>query len=326
VAIVRSTSIQGVLVKMRYVVTGGCGFIGSHVVNLLQSRGGKVAIIDKITNRKIVDSEFLNKEAQHFYMDISNPQLMEKALLPDDIVIHLAAQSHVDVAFKNPVETTISNVVGIHSLLAACVKKDVRKLVVMSTDEVYGSTDKIVDVRLLDPANPYSASKAAADMIVSAYQKMHPELVITTLRSNNIAGPGQFINNIIPRFSVLGLLNKKFTLHGDGSARRRYLWVKDAAMAICLLAENATQSHIYHIGHHQAFSNLEIAEKIGNYLQLEDYISFEKDRLVNDTIYPADSSDMMREFQWEPTRNLDDFLPETIEWYRTHLDHFRDLV
>jgi dTDP-D-glucose 4,6-dehydratase len=182
-------------------------------------------------------------------MDISDPQLMEKALLPDDVVIHLAAQSHVDVSFKNPVSTTISNVVGIHSLLAACVKKGVKKLIVMSTDEVYGSTDEIVDVRLLDPANPYSASKAAADMIVSAYQKMHPELTIMTLRSNNIVGPGQFINNIIPRFSVLGLLDRKFTLHGDGAARRRYLWVKDAAMAIYLLAEHATKSHIYHIGH-----------------------------------------------------------------------------
>ena len=248
-----------------------------------------------------------------------------KEVEPDEIY-NLAAQSHVDVSFKNPVSTTISNVVGIHSLLAACVKKGVKKLIVMSTDEVYGSTDEIVDVRLLDPANPYSASKAAADMIVSAYQKMHPELTITTLRSNNIAGPGQFINNIIPRFSVLGLLDRKFTLHGDGSARRRYLWVKDAAMAIYLLAEHATKSQIYHIGHDQSFSNLEVAEKIGSYLKLEDYISFEKDRLINDTIYPADSLDMLRDFDWKPTRDLDDFLPETIEWYRTHLDHFRDLV
>ena len=143
---------------MRYVVTGGCGFIGSHVVNLLQSKGKKVAIVDKITNRKMIDSAFLNKDVQHFYMDISDPQLMEKALLPDDVVIHLAAQSHVDVSFKNPVSTTISNVVGIHSLLAACVKKGVKKLVVMSTDEVYGSTDEIVDVRRLDPAHRDSAS------------------------------------------------------------------------------------------------------------------------------------------------------------------------
>jgi nucleoside-diphosphate-sugar epimerase len=97
-------------------------------------------------------------------------------------------------------------------------------------------------------------------------------------------------------------------------------------MAIYLLAEHATKSHIYHIGHEHSFSNLEIAEKIGSYLNLEDYISFEKDRLINDTIYPADSMDMLRDFDWKPTRDLDDFLPETIEWYRTHLDHFRDLV
>ena len=311
---------------MRYVVTGGCGFIGAHVVNLLKSKGKEIAIIDKITNRKIIDDQFSHKDVKHFYMDLSDPELTEKALLPDDIVIHLAAQSHVDVSFRNPVQTTVSNVVGIHSLLAACVKKGIKKIVVMSTDEVYGSTNQIVDVKLLDPANPYSASKAAADMIVSAYAKMHPEMTITTLRSNNIAGPGQFINNIIPRFSILGLLNRQFTIHGDGSAQRRYLWVKDAAAAIYLLAENAAKSQVYHIGHKDAFSNLEIANKIGNYLGLRDYISFERDRLINDTIYPADSADMFQDFQWKPTRDLDDFLPETIEWYRDHLHHFKELV
>jgi dTDP-glucose 4,6-dehydratase len=311
---------------MRYVVTGGCGFIGSHVVDLLLSRGEKVVIIDRITNRRTIARDMSVTNLRHFYMDISDPQLMEKALLPDDIVIHLAAQSHVDVSFENPVLTTQSNVVGVHSLLASCVKNHVKKVLIMSTDEVYGSTNSIVDVRRLDPANPYSASKAAADMIVNAYKLMHPEIAITTLRSNNIAGPRQFINNIIPRFSVLGLLNRKFTLHGDGSAQRRYLWVKDAAEAVCLLATNANKSHIYHIGHNQAFSNLQIAEKIGTYLGLNDYLSFQKDRLINDTIYPADSTDIEREFGWCPTRDLDDFLPETIEWYRKHLDNYQDLV
>ncbi|MGI9249910.1 MAG: NAD-dependent epimerase/dehydratase family protein [Pseudohongiellaceae bacterium] len=311
---------------MRYVVTGGCGFIGSHVVEMLLSKGKQVAVIDKITTRRATDQALFGGEVQHFYMDISDPHLMEKALLPGDTVIHLAAQSHVDVSFKNPVQTTVSNVVGIHSLLAACVKKQVKKVIVMSTDEVYGSAEHLVDARQLDPANPYSASKAAADMIASAYQKMHPEMPITILRSNNIAGPGQFINNIIPRFSVLGLLNRKFTLHGDGSARRRYLWVKDAALAIYLLAEKANKNRIYHIGQEEPFSNLQIAEKIGAYLGLKDYLSFEKDRLINDTIYPAESTAMQRDFNWQPTRSLDDFLPETIEWYRTHLDDFRDLV
>ena len=103
---------------MRYVITGGCGFIGSHVVQLLKSKGKKVAVIDKITNRELIDQKALLQNVQHFYMDISDPELMEKALLPDDIVIHLAAQSHVDVSFKNPVQTTVSNVVGVHSLMA----------------------------------------------------------------------------------------------------------------------------------------------------------------------------------------------------------------
>ena len=103
---------------MRYVITGGCGFIGSHVVQLLKSKGKKVAVIDKITNRELIDQKALLQNVQHFYMDISDPELMEKALLPDDIVIHLAAQSHVDVSFKNPVQTTVSNVVGIAITLA----------------------------------------------------------------------------------------------------------------------------------------------------------------------------------------------------------------
>ena len=309
---------------MRYIVTGGAGFVGSHLVDLLVSEGKETVIIDKITNKRKIDFSGLNSEIQHLYMDMSNPSLMEKALHKDDVVIHLAAQSHVDVSFKNPVDTTITNVVGAHSLIAACLKKQVSKVIVMSTDEVYGSVDKVYDEKRLDPTSPYSASKAAADMIINSYAKMHPELNIITVRSNNIAGPRQFINNIIPRFSVLGLLNKKFTVHGDGSPRRRYLWVKDAVHAIYFLANNKTQKNLYHIGHDTTFSNLEVAEKIGSYLSLGDYISFEKDRLINDTIYPSDSSQIMKEFDWKPTKSLDDFLPETIEWYKENLDSYRE--
>ena len=308
---------------MRYVVTGGCGFVGSHLVDLLLSEGKEVVIIDKITNKRSVESPARNKHIHHLYMDLSNPELMEKALSKNDTIIHLAAQSHVDISFRNPVETTLTNVVGAHCVLAAAVKKEAKKIVMMSTDEVYGSISKIINHKLLDPTSPYSASKAAADMIVNSYRKMHPELNIITLRSNNIAGPGQFINNIIPRFSVLGLMNKKFTLHGDGSAKRRYLWVKDAALAIFLLAENSVKNEIYHIGHKTPFTNLEVAEKIANYLNLSDYLSFEQDRPINDAIYPSHDSSIYDELGWEPSKNLDDFLPETIEWYRENLDQYR---
>ena len=311
---------------MRYVVTGGCGFIGSHLVELLISKGKEVVVIDKITNKRTIKSGYAQDQVQYLYMDMTNPVLMEKAIAKDDTIIHLAAQSHVDVSFNNPVETTITNVVGAHCVLAAGLKKEVKKIMIMSTDEVYGSSDKIIDTKLLDPTSPYSASKAAADMIVNSYKKMYPDLDLVTLRSNNIAGPGQFINNIIPRFSVLGLLNRKFTLHGDGSAQRRYLWVKDAALAMYLLSTNTTKEDVYHIGHKTPFTNLEVAEKIATYLNLEDYLSFEKDRLINDAIYPAHDQLMSEEFGWNPTKDLDDFLPETIEWYRENLDQYRDLV
>ena len=311
---------------MRYVVTGGCGFIGSHLVELLISEGKEIVVIDKITNKRSIETKGAHDQVQYLYMDMTNPILMEKALAKNDTVIHLAAQSHVDISFKNPVETTLTNVVGAHCVLAASLRKGAKKILIMSTDEVYGSADKIDDYRLLDPTSPYSASKAAADMITNSYKKMYPELNIVTLRSNNIAGPGQFINNIIPRFSILGLLNRKFTMHGDGSAQRRYLWVKDAASAIFLLAENQTKNHIYHIGHKKPFTNLEVAEKIAAYLNLKDYLSFEKDRLVQDSIYPANDQEISDEFGWYPTKNLDEFLPETIEWYRENLHKYRELV
>jgi len=163
-------------------------------------------------------------------------------------------------------------------------------------------------------------------MIVNSYNIMYPELEIVTLRSNNIAGPGQYINNIIPRFSLLGLLNKKFPIHGDGSAKRRYLWVKDAVNAIFLLAENKTKKPIYHIGQKNAYTNLEVAKKIASHLNLKDYLSFEKDRLTQDFIYPSNNSEIFEEFGWSPTRDLDDFLPETIEWYKTNLDEYSKLL
>jgi dTDP-D-glucose 4,6-dehydratase len=190
----------------------------------------------------------------------------------------------------------------------------------MSTDEVYGSTKQIENLNLLDPTNPYSASKAAADMVANSYRHMYTDFNYTTLRSNNIIGTGQFIRNIIPKFSCLGILGKKMTLHGDGSATRRYLWVDDVVNALLVLAENDTKDYIYNIGHDVSYSNLQIAKLIGDYLNLEDYIKFEKDRIYNDTNYPCDFSLIQKEFGWRYTKNLEDVLPEIIDWYKKNID------
>lgn len=304
---------------MRYVVTGGGGFVGSHLVNALLKLNKEVVVIDKISNHSNLQS-LNSKKVKYYFADLSDPDLTKKIIQKHDTVFHLAAQSHVDVSFNSPLKTTISNVLGTHSVLNACLENESHKLVIMSTDEVYGSAKQIENLNLLDPTNPYSASKAAADMVANSYRHMYKDFNYTTLRSNNIIGTGQFIRNIIPRFSCLGILGKKMTLHGDGSATRRYLWVDDVVNALLVLAGNDTKDYIYNIGHDVSYSNIQIAKLIGDYLNLEDYIKFEKDRIYNDSYYPCDFSLIQKEFGWRYTKNLEDVLPEIIDWYKKNID------
>ena len=308
---------------MRFVITGGSGFIGAHLVDYLCANNHEIVVVDKISNHQ--NTQFLqkNKNVTHYLVDFTDPEILPKIIEPDDLVIHLAAQSHVDVSFKEPHRTTLGNVLATHNLLHASLTKNAKKVLLMSTDEVYGSHEKVADIKSLDPTNPYSASKAASDMIANSYLHMHKELDINILRSNNISGPRQFIHNIIPRFSCLGLLGKTMTLHGDGSSKRRYLWVKDAVSAIFLIITGGIPGKIYHIGHPDYFSNLEIANKIGTYLNLEDHIEFVTDRIFNDTIYPFSSDEIRKDLGWKITKNLDDYLPETIEWYRENIDLYK---
>ena len=309
---------------MRYVVTGGSGFVGSHLVDFLEKRGETVIVIDKISNHKNLSLfSNSNKKTQYYFADITDPLITEKIIEEGDIVFHLAAQSHVDVSFVNPLDTTKSNVLGTHSILNACLKNKCAKLIIMSTDEVYGSVDNIPNHNLLDPTNPYSASKAAADMIVNSYKHMYEEMDIVTLRSNNIIGPGQFIRNIVPRFSCLGILGKQMTVHGTGESRRRYLWINDVINALILLSDRAERHKIYNIGHKKSYSNIEIAQMIGDYLNLSNFISFEDDRVFNDTIYPCDFSEIQKDLGWKITKDIEQVLPEIIEWYKNNISRYK---
>lgn len=311
---------------MRYIVTGGSGFVGSHLVDFLASNEEEVIIVDKLTNHSNTDFLAKKENITHYFVDMSSPSIMSKIIKKNDIVIHLAAQSHVDVSFKNPHSTITNNVLSTHNLIEASLKNNASRVMIMSTDEVYGPKEKVIDENSLDPTNPYSASKAAADMIVNSYMHMHKDLHINILRSNNIAGPRQFIRNIIPRFSCLGIMGKEMILHGDGSSRRRYLWVKDAVNAINLITKDGLPSEIYNIGHEQDFTNLEVAEKIGNYLGMTNFIGFEKDRIFNDPIYPCSSSKIQKDLGWKVTKNLDDFLPQTIEWYKENISFYKQFL
>ncbi len=261
---------------MRILITGGGGFVGSHLVDLLSEEGHEILILDFISNHKNLDHLIKRKNITHYFADISEPDILPKLI---------------------------------------------------QKDEVYGSVETIDDVHSLNPTNPYSASKAAADMIANSFKHMYPNLHINTLRSNNIAGPRQYIRNIIPRFSCLGILGKKMTLHGDGSSRRRYLWVKDAALAISLIIKGGKPGKIYHTSHPESYSNLEVANKIGSYLGLKDFVELVDDRVYNDTTYPAfDQLDIKTDLGWEVTKDIDDFLPETIDWYKKNINLFKEYL
>lgn len=310
---------------MRYVVTGGSGFVGSHLVDSLLDEDREVLVIDSILNHQ--DTTYLNKNVRHYILDLSNPETLGKVIEQDDIVIHLAAQSHVDVSFKKPHQTIIGNVLGTHNVMQSSLENNAKKVLIMSTDEVYGPCDTIVDFNLLNPTNPYSSSKAAADMIVNAFKHMYPDFHINTLRSNNIAGPRQFIRNIIPRFSCLALLGKKLTIHGDGSSQRRYLWVKDAARALIEISQNGRLGSIYHTSHPKKYSNLDVAKKIISYLDFQDGFELIQDRVFNDATYPYhNDDDIEKDLGWKPTKGLDDFLPETIEFYKENLDFYKKFL
>ncbi len=311
---------------MRYVITGGSGFIGSHLVKKLQDRCEQIIVIDKLSNHINLDNIQDNNKTKYYFVDISDPNITLKIIQKGDIVFHLAAQSHVDVSFNDPLETTRSNVLGTQSIMHACLNNSAEKLIIMSTDEVYGSANTIQHSNLLDPTNPYSSSKAAADMIANSYRHMYKNFNFVTLRSNNIFGPGQFIRNIIPKFSCLGLLGKKMTMHGDGSSRRRYLWIDDAVRALLLLAEQNTHNPIYNIGHDKDYSNLEIANLIGEYLNLDDFIEFEDDRVFNDIAYPCEYNLIKDELGWEYSFGIDNKLHEVIEWYKENIDKFKPFL
>ena len=310
---------------MRYIITGGGGFIGSHLAEHLKDRvNDEIVIVDKISNHSKTHNLNTN-EYTYYLVDIADADIMMKILQKDDVVFHLAAQPHVDLSYINPMETTISNVLGTHSVLNSCLKNEVKSLTVMSTDEVYGSTNVIDENTKLDPTNPYSATKAAADMLVNSFKHMYPDMKINTLRSNNIIGPRQFIRNIIPRFSLQALTGRNITLHGKGEAERRYLWVKDAAEALWLISKSDYNHKIYNIGHPEVYSNLDIAEMICDHLDIgHEIIQTTEDRIYNDTIYPYNPTDIQRDVGWKHSLNPDISIPITIDWYKDNISYFED--
>lgn len=260
--------------------------------------------------------------------DITSPNDVKKVIEDHqvDTILHLAAESHVDHSFGNPYQFTYTNALGTQVMLEAAKTFGVRRFVHMSTDEVYGEVSRgdadLLESSILVPTNPYAASKAAADMLVSAYLKSF-QVPAVIVRANNIYGPHQFPEKIIPKFISLLRRGEKCYLHGTGQNTRRYLYAADIVSAIDTILHKGTIGKIYNVGSDTELSNYDVYKKL---LEVFGYdvsdpnvvnsmVEFTQDRPFNDFRYAIDSTEL-RKLGWTPRTSFDEGLRNTVEWYK----------
>lgn len=314
----------------KILITGGAGFIGSHAFDHFSKifPDAEIRILDKLTyaaNLKNIPSVNKNEKHKLIIGDICDLDLCLDSTQNIDLLLHLAAESHVDNSFEESMIFSKTNCLGTHSLMEAAKRSKVKKIIHVSTDEVYGENidSEFTESDSLNPTNPYSASKAAAEMIVKSYHTSF-DLPVTIVRANNIYGIRQFPEKIIPKFISRALNNSNLQIQGDGTNKRHYLSALDFASALEVICKKALSGEIYNIASDLELSNLEVAKLINNLIRnngnLEN-IEFVQDRPFNDSRYAVDDS-KLRNLGWKPMRSLIKDLPEIIKWYDQNPDWF----
>jgi len=320
------------MTNKKIVVTGGAGFIGSHVVEHLREvfPNARLTILDKLTYAGHVDhvSGLLRRKGVRLVVgDICDGELCRRVVHDADLVVHLAAESFVDNSFSDPVTFTVANTLGTHTLLEACRLAEVPRFIHVSTDEVYGEVlgGEVAEDAPFNPTNPYAASKAAAEMIILGHLRSYGQPIIR-VRANNVFGIRQYPEKIIPKFCLSLAVGHKLTLHGDGSHRRHYLHTQDFAAAIGLLISKGVEGEVYNVGSDDEYTNLEVAEMVCDVFGKDrsEEIVFVRDRLFNDRRYSI-SSARVRSLGWQPRRRLVDELPCIAQWYAARVDRYRHL-
>lgn len=308
----------------KIVITGAFGFIGSHITEKIQKKypSAKIYLLDKFTYaaKKVYLSHLLkNKNIKILKYDIKDSRLYGKYLNNVDLLISAAAESHVDNSFNNASLFSLTNAYGIHKLIDACRLKKVKKIIHLSTDEVYGSIKKgfFTEKASLNPSNPYSASKAAGDMIINSYINAY-KMNIVTVRANNIYGTRQHIEKLIPH-CIFSILNKKtLTLHGKGISKRSFLNVNDFTDSLLVLIKKSKEGHTYNISSKNEYSVNEIAYKICKIFDYPlDKIKYVKDRQLNDYRYSTRSY-KLNKLGWRETYDFDESLKFVCEWYKNN--------
>lgn len=312
---------------MKILVTGGAGFIGSNFILywIKNHPEDEIVNLDKLTyagNLENLKSLENNKNYKFIYGDICNVKIVDEAIKGVNIVVHFAAESHVDRSILEPSPFITTNVVGTQILLNAALKNNVKKFHHISTDEVFGSLplkskEKFNENTKYDPRSPYSASKAGSDHLVNAYCHTFGLPVTITNCSNNF-GPYQFPEKLIPLAITNLLEGKKIPLYGDGLYVRDWLYVEDHCRAIEAVLTKGKAGETYCVGGMtEEINHLTLTKKILKLLgKDESSIEFVKDRPGHDRKYSVDWSKIKNELGWEPMHNFDEWLEKTVEWYK----------
>ena len=313
---------------MRIMITGGLGFIGSHMVRYLLDTVPDIHInnVDVLTyagNRATLSEYETDPRYRWVYASIGDRAQLEPVFAdePIDCVINFAAESHVDRSIVSGTPFVATNVLGTQVLLELARQYYVPRFVQVSTDEVYGSLGTegwFSETSPLNPSSPYAASKAAADLLTLAAFRTYGQDVVITRCSNNY-GPYQFPEKLIPLFITNGLEGKPWPLYGDGKNVRDWLFVTDHVRALWEVARRGQAGQIYNIGGHNEKSNREVAETLADILHLPaSIITFVADRLGHDRRYAIDAQKITKDLGWAPHMDWHQGLRETVKWYRNH--------
>jgi len=313
---------------MKVLITGGAGFIGSNFIYYMLSHYPSYELIclDLLTyagNINNLQKALSDPNFRFIYGDIANRELVYELFAREnfDWVVNFAAESHVDRSITDPAAFLMTNTIGTHVLLDACRLYGIGRFHQISTDEVYGDLPierldlSFTESSALQPSSPYSASKAAADLMVFAYGRTY-KLPVSVSRCSNNYGPYQHYEKLIPLTIVNALKDKSIPVYGDGENVRDWIYVQDHCRAIDLILHKGSPGGVFNIGGGQEISNLEVVRSILRHIKKpQSFITFVPDRPGHDRRYSIDSSKLTNTLGWRPKTSFDIGIIKTIDWY-----------
>ena len=324
---------------MKFLVTGGAGFIGSNYMHYVVDKYPEdyFVCLDALTYagnyNNIKDLEGRNNY-KFVHGDITDREFIDKLFSEEnfDVVINFAAESHVDNSIKNPGIFLTTNIIGTQVLMDASLKYNVKRYHQVSTDEVYGDLplDRpdllFTEDTPIHTSSPYSSSKAGADLLVGAYHRTFG-LPTTISRCSNNYGPYQFPEKLIPVVISKALRNEKIPVYGNGANVRDWIHVIDHNIGVDLIVRNGKVGEVYNLGGHSERSNLEVVKTILKQMgKSEDLITFVEDRKGHDLRYAIDSTKVEKELGWDRTYTFEKGIKETVDWYLNNTEWIDNIL